>query len=195
MSIVRLWLNSYLHPRQAMDEIAQLTSPRYGTIYAFTRGMMLSLLLYLPFYLLKFKPITPAYLEIFDTPDYFLYAVFIWPVFGVLSWIYINGCGYTVLRLMGYPADFDKILNLGGLLSLTIGVVLLFFDWLMVFIGYHTSTAFMGISHIIIADPWAITLTVIFYKKHFGVPVWHSVLLGIIQRIFFIPLAMVFIRS
>jgi len=134
-------------------------------------------------------------LEIFDTPDYFLYAVFIWPVFGVLSWIYIHGCVYTTLRLVGYPADFDKILNLGGLLALTIGVVLLIFDWLMVLIGYHTSAEFMGIAHILIADPWAIALTSIFYKKYFGVPVWLRVLLGILVRLLWIPVGIVYIRS
>lgn len=193
--LTKIWIKSYLHPRQAMDEIAQLTSPRLGTIYALARGVMLSLLFYLPFYLLKFEPITPAYLDIFDTPDYYLYAVFIWPVFGVLSWVYLSGVAYIILRLQGYPADFDKILNLSGLLTLTIGVVLLIFDWLMVLIGNHTSAAFMGIAHILIADPWAIALTSIFYKKYFGVPVWLSVVLGILVRLLWIPIGIVYIRS
>jgi hypothetical protein len=34
-------------------------------------GGKATLLLYLPFYLLKFEPITPAYLKVFDTPEYF----------------------------------------------------------------------------------------------------------------------------
>lgn len=195
MSISKIWLNSYLHPRQALDEIARLTNPRYGAIYALTRGVMLSLLFYLPLYLLKIQPITPAYLEIFDTPDYFLYAVFLWPIFGVVGWVYLNGFVYVVLRLLDYPASFDQILNLGGLLSLTIGVVLLLFDWLMILIRFHTSAGFMGIAHVMIADPWAITLTAIYYKEYFGVPVWLSITLGIAQRILWIPFAMVFIRS
>ena len=195
MSISKIWLNSYLHPRQVLDEIAKLTSPRYGALYALSRSVMLSVLFYLPLYLLKIQPITPAYLEIFDTPDYFLYAVFIWPLFGLLSWVYLSGFVYVVLRLLNYTANFDQILNLEGLLSLTIGVVLLLFDWLMILIGFHTSAIFMGVAHIIIADPWAITLTAIFYKKHFGVPVWLSILLGISVRVLYIPLAMVFLRS
>ena len=195
MGIVNIWLASYLHPRQAMDEIARQTTPRYGALYALARGVMLALLLYLPFYLLEFEPITPAYLQIFDTPDYFLYAIFIWPVFSVLSWVYLNGCVYAALRLLGFPADFDKILNLAGLLSLTIGAVLLVFDWLMVGIGFHTSAVFMGIAHLIIADPWSIALTAIFYRKHFGVPVWLSVLLGLMVRLLYLPIGIVFIRT
>ncbi len=47
----------------------------------------------------------------------------------------------------------------------------------------------------LIADPWSIALTAIFYKKHFGVPVWVSVVLGILLRILYIPLAAVFVRT
>jgi hypothetical protein len=65
----------------------------------------------------------------------------------------------------------------------------------MVLIGFHTSAVFMGIAHIVIADPWEITLTAIFYKKYFGVPVWLSILLGIMVRILYIPVGIVFIRS
>lgn len=195
MNFYTIWLNSYLRPRAAMDALAEQTDPRYGALYALIRGVLLALFLYLPFYLLKFKPITPAYLEVFDTPDYFLYAIFIWPLFGLLSWVYLNGVVYVILRIMNYPANFDQILNLGGLLALTIGIVILLFDWLMVVIGCHTNAEFLGIAHVIIADPWAITLSAIFYKKHFGVPVWLSVLLGIVVRILYLPVGIIFIRS
>ncbi len=110
--------------------------------------------MYLPFYLLKFEPITPAYLKIFDTPDYFLYAVFIWPIFGLLSWVYLSGVDYVTLRLLRYPANFDQILNLEGLLNLAIGVVIILFDWLMVAINFHSNEIFLGIAHLLIADPW-----------------------------------------
>lgn len=195
MTFTQIWLNSYLHPRRAMDALAQLKDPRYGALYALTRGLLLSIILYLPLYLLKVKPVTPAYLKIFDTPDYYLYAVFIWPLFIVLSWVYLVGAPYIVLRLGGYPADFDQMLNLGGLLNLAIGVVIIVFDWLMVLFGLHTHYMFTGSAHLLIADPWSITLSAIFYKKYFGVPVWLSVLLGIMVRILYMPLGIVFIRD
>jgi len=178
-----------------MDALAQQNTPRYGALFVFVRGLLLALLFYLPFYLLKFKPITPAYLKILDTPDYFLYAVFIWPVFGIISWVYLGGMVCAALRLLNYPVNFDRILNLEGLLNLTIGFVIIIFDWLMVAINFHNNAYFMGSAHILIADPWSITLTAIFYKKYFGVPVWLSVLLGIFVRILYIPLAIIFIRS
>ena len=195
MGMIQIWLESYLHPRQALDALAGQSTPRYGAWYTLVRGVMLALLLYLPFYLLEFEPITPAYLEIFDTPDYFLYAVFIWPLFGLLSWVYLSGVVYVLLRLLGCRVSFDQLLNVGGLLDLTIGVVLLTFDWLMVVIGMHTSAVFMGVAHVLIADPWAIALTAYFYRKYFGAPVWVSVLLGILVRLLFIPVAIVFIRT
>jgi hypothetical protein len=195
MSFTQIWLDFYLHPRRAMDALAELPTPLYGALYALLRGVLLGLFMYLPFYLLDFEPITPAYLKIFDTPDYFLYAIFIWPIFGLLSWVYLEGVTYVILRLLRYPANFDLMLNLGGLLNLAIGVVIILFDWLMVAISMHTSAIFLGIAHVLIADPWSIALTAIFYKKYFGVPAWLTVLLGILVRILYMPLAMVFIRS
>lgn len=195
MSFIQIWLNSYLHPRQAMDALAELPSPRYGAMYALLRGLLLAIFLYLPFYLLDFEPISPAYLEVFDTRDYFLYAVFIWPLFGLLSWVYLGSVVYVILRLLRYPAQIDPVLNLEGLLTLTIGVVIFLFDWLMVALNFHTDEVFLGIMHILIADPWSIALTAIFYKKYFGVPVWLSVVLGILVRVLYMPLAWVFIRT
>jgi hypothetical protein len=195
MTFIQIWLNFYQHPRRAMDALAERQNPLYGALYALLRGILLGLFMYLPFYLLDFAPISPAYLEIFDTPDYFLYAVFIWPIFGLLSWVYLNGVVYVILRLSGYSANFDQMLNLGGLLNLAIGVVLILFDWLMVALNLHTNEVFLGIAHLVIADPWSIALTAIFYKKYFGVPVWLSILLGILVRILYMPLAMVFIRT
>jgi hypothetical protein len=149
----------------------------------------------LPFYLFKFEPITPASMKILDTPEYFKYATLFWPIFGLLSWVYLEGVVYVMLRLLRYPANFDQMLNLGGLLNLTIGVALILFDWLMVALNLHTNAVLLGITHILIADPWSIALTAIFYRKYFGVPVWLSVLLGILTRILYMPLAMVFIRT
>jgi hypothetical protein len=78
---------------------------------------------------------------------------------------------------------------------LTIGIVLIAFDWGMVALNLHTNATFLGIAHIVIADPWAIALTAIFYKKFFGVPPWVSVLLGILVRMLYVPLAILFIRT
>jgi hypothetical protein len=195
MTPTRILFLTYLHPRQAMDALAELKTPHYGALYAFMRGLLLALLFYLPFYLLKFKPISPAFLQVFDTPDYFLYAALMWPLFGVLSWLYVSAASYLILRLLNYRVDFDRLLNLGGLLTLAIGIVIILFDWLMVAAGLHTSANFMGIAHLVIADPWSITLTSIFYKKYFGVPAWLSVLLGILTRLLYMPMALVFIRT
>lgn len=195
MSFISIWLNSYLHPQRALDNLAEQNTPRYGAGYTLIRGVMLSLLFYLPFYYLNFEPLTPTYLQILDTPDYFLYAALIWPVFGLLSWVYLSGVIYLLLRLLGYRANFDQLLNVGGLIGLTIGVVLLIFDWLMVALGFHNSALFLGVAHVLIADPWSITLSAYFYRNYFGVPVWLSVLLGILVRLLFIPVAMLFIRT
>lgn len=115
----------------------------------------------------------------------------IWDSFG----LYVSAPSYLILRLLKYSIDFDQLLNLGGLLNLAIGMVIIFSDWLMVALGLHTNAVLLGITHLVIADPWAIILTAIFYKKYFKVPVWLSILLGILTRILYFPLAWVFIRT
>jgi hypothetical protein len=194
-SLVKILFQTYIHPRRALDALSKLDTPHAGFLYAFARGLCLSLLFYLPFFLLKFQPITPAYLAVFDSPDYFLYAALMWPLFGVLSWLYLSAPDYLILRLLKYPVNFDQLLNLGGLLNLAIGIVILLFDWVLVFLGMHTDPAVIGIAHILIADPWSIVLTAYFYKKHFQVPVWLSILLGLLTRLLYFPLALVFIRT
>ncbi len=195
MSPFQIYLNSYLHPRRAMDALARLESPRIGAVYVLARALLLSFFFYLPFHLLAFQPITPPYLAVFNTPRYFLFAAGYWPLFGLVSWAYLSAIVYILLRLFNYRANFDQILNLNGLLNLTIGVVLLLFDWLMVAVDMHTNAVFIGIAHVLIADPWSISLTSIFYKKYFAVPIWLSVLLGILVRILYLPLAFVFVRT
>ena len=194
-SLFRIALMSYLHPRQAMDILAKQESPLYGAVYVLLRGVCLSLFLYLPFFILKFEPITPAYLALFDTPNYFLYAALMWPLFGLLSWLFVSASSYLILRLLRYPVNFDQLLNVGGLLNLIIGIVIILSDWVMVALGLHTNANFLGITHLVIADPWAIALTSIFYKKYFRVPVWLSILLGLLTRILYFPLAWIFIRT
>jgi len=195
MSPVKILIQTYLHPRQALDALSRLDNPRIGALFALTRGVFLSLFMYLPFYLLNFKPITPAYLAVFDSPDYFFHAALMWPLFGVLSWLYLSAPDYLILRLLKYRVNFDQLLNLGGLLNLAIGLVILLFDWMLVFLGVHNDPALIGFAHILIADPWSIALTAYFYKKHFQVPVWLSILLGLLTRILYFPLALVFIRT
>ncbi|MBM3311821.1 MAG: hypothetical protein FJY80_09960 [Candidatus Aminicenantes bacterium] len=188
-------LDFYWHPRKAMDAVAKFDGPKVGLLFSFGRGVILSLFFYLPFHLLKFKPITPALLKPFDTPDYFLYAAGFWPLFGVLSCVYVSGATYVLFRLCGYRADLDKIINLGGLLDLAIGIVILLFDWLMVAVNFHTDPVFLGFAHIIIADPWSIAVSAIFFRKYFSVPYGLSVVAGILVRILYLPIGVVFIRT
>lgn len=194
MKLLQILINSYFHPQKALDEIAN-DNVNIGLIFALVRGLCLSLFFYLPFYLLKFEPITPAYLQIFNTPKYFLYAAIFWPIFGILSCIYLSGITHVLFRIFGYEINFNKIFNLNGLLNLSIGIVIIIFDWIMVLINCHTNAIVMGVSHIIIADLWGVILAFAYYKKQFGIPLWLTILSIILVRLLYIPIAIIFIRT
>ena len=195
MTAFEIWRKSYFHPRQAMDALAEYKTPQVGALYVLTRGLLLSFFFYLPLFLLKFEPISSAFLKILDTPDYYLYGSLVWPIFGSLSWVYLEGVTYVILRLLRYPANFDQVLNLGGLYSLTIGIVIILFDWLTIALGLHTNPSTIGIAHMLISDPWAMAVSAIFFKKHYGVPVWLTILLVILTRILYMPIAIVYLRT
>lgn len=195
LSFWQIWWNSYLRPRRALQALARSPAPQYGLAYTLLRAAMLSLAFFLPLYLLEIQPISPAYLSVFDRPDYFLIEAFIYPVFSMLSWLLLSGLVQIILRLSGYPSQYEQILNLNGLIALTIGIVLLAWDWLLILLGWHTFPTLVGISHVLIADPWGITLSTIYLRAQFGVPVWLSILLGILTRLVFIPITIPFIRT
>lgn len=194
MKLFKIWINSYLHPIKTLDEIAN-DNINIGLLFTIIRGVCLSIFFYLPFYFLNFKPITPAYLQIFDTPKYFLYAAMFWPIFGLLSCIYLSAVTYIFLKVLKYNANFDKIINLNGLLNLSIGIVIIIFDWFMVAINCHSNPIVMGVSHIFIADLWSIALSSVYFKKQFGAPIWLTIICVVLVRILYIPIAIVFIRT
>lgn len=193
MAFLRLWLTAYRSPARYADGLRDKPAPHWGLAAVILRGLIDSLLLYLPIYLMGWQPPTPSFIPIFSTEHYYRTLIFIGPPLFLAHWLLGGAMTHVVLRLTRRRSDIDLILNIVGMTNLVIAAVILAWDWLCIAAGWGDQY-FLGISHLII-DGWGIAISVIVYKRLLGVPVWLVILLGLLGIATWLPLAMTFMRS
>jgi len=193
MAFLRLWLTAYRSPARFAEGLRDKPAPHWGLVAVILRGLLDSLLLYLPIYLMGRQPPMPSYIPIFSTEHYYRTLVFIGPPLFLAHWLLGGAMTHVVLRLTRRRSDIDLILNIVGMTNLVIAAVILAWDWLCITAGWGDQY-FLGTSHVII-DGWGIAISVIIYKRLLGVPAWLVVLLGLLGIATWLPLAMTFMRS
>jgi hypothetical protein len=201
MAFIRLWLTAYRSPARFAEGLRGKPAPHWGLAAVILRGLIDALLLYLPIYLMGWKPPTPSFIPIFSTERYYRTLIFIGPLLFLAHWLMAGALMYVALRLTRRrsdeaPADqagIDVILNILGMTSLSIAAVLLVWDWLYIAAGWGDQY-FLGVTHLVI-DVWGIAIAVVAFKRLLGVPVWLGVLLQILNVVTWLPLGMTFMRS
>jgi hypothetical protein len=186
-------MTAYTNPREFADRLKHAPAPNWGFYAAFQRGLMDSLLIYLPVFLLGRTPPTPSYLSAFPTVSYYGTLIFLAPIVLIAEWLTSCALSHLILRLSGRRSDIDILLNISGFVALAIGSVIVVWDaaWLM--LGGMTQYT-LGISHLII-DIWAIVITTIALKRLQDVPVWFGIILNIVGIAVAMPFAIMLMRS
>jgi hypothetical protein len=193
MGYLRLWFEAYANPRKFADELNKAPAPQWGFLAALQRGLIDSLLTYLPVYLLGKIPPTPSNLSFIPTEKYYGALIILAPVVLLAEWLLSSSLIHLILRLSKRPSDIDKLLDISGFTALAIGSVIIVWDAFWVVVGGMTQYG-LGISHLII-DLWAIAITTIALKRMLDVPVWLGVLLNIVGIAISMPFAIMFMRS
>ena len=193
MNYFKLWLTAYINPKKFADELATKPAPNWGFIAALQRGLMDSLFIYLPVYLLGRIPPTPSNLSFLSTENYYGALIFLAPIVLIIEWLISSSLMHLILKLSSKRSDFDQILNISGFVALAIGTVLILWDAMWLIIGGMNQYT-LGISHLII-DIWAIVISIIALKRILDVPVWLGIVLNIIAIAVSLPLAIMFMRS
>ena len=193
MAFLRLWFTAYRSPARYADGLRGAPAPHWGLVAVIVRGLMDSLLLYLPVYLMGRQPPTPSYIPIFSTEHYYRTLIFIGPLLFLAHWLLGSALTHLILRLTNRRTDVDLILNIAGVTALAIATVILAWDWLCIAVGWGDQFS-QGISHLII-DTWGIAIGVVALKRLLGVPVWLGILLQILVIASWLPLGMTFMRS
>jgi len=193
MNYVTLWLTAYINPIRFVDELSTKPAPQWGFFAALQRGLMDSLLTYLPVYLLGRTPPTPSNLSFIPTENYYGALIFLAPIVLVAIWLISSALTHLILKLSYKRSDFDLILNISGFIALVVGSIIILWDGLWLIIGGMNQYT-LGISHLVI-DIWAIVITTIALKRILSVPVWFGLILSIIGIAVSLPLAIMFMRS
>ena len=130
MQIIKAWLSGYFKPSEMINIIKEQDTPFLGFITTVIRGLLNSLLLFLPLHLMGRYPSMPSWLTFMKTENYFLFLVFVIPIFFILLWLVLSGSIYIILRLViGKNVQIDHILNIFGVTSLIVGSFLVLWDW------------------------------------------------------------------
>jgi len=193
MNYFKLWLTAYINPKKFADELATKPAPDWGFIAALQRGLMDSLFIYLPVYLLGKIPPTPSNLSFISTENYYGALIFLAPIVLIAEWLISSSLMHLILKLSSKRSDIDQILNISGFTALAIGTVIILWDALWLTIGGMNQYT-LGISHLLI-DIWAIAISIIALKRILDVPVLLGIVLNIIAIAVSLPLAIMFMRS
>ena len=192
MDFVRLWLTGLLHPSTTMETLRTRPAPFWGFKAVLVRFVGTSLLVALPLALLERTPFQPSYLVFIKDDDYYLMLVFLFPVFGVFTWLLMSSCTHVGLRLFSRPTEFDRIANVIGISMLIPMPIVWVWDLTMIFTGAY-ALAPMAVSHTLF-QTWETALGVIGLKRVMGLNTRTSVSVATGVNLIYVLLGALFSR-
>jgi hypothetical protein len=159
----------------------------------FLRGVLDSLLVFLPVSLMGRVPPTPSFLSFIPTERYYAALVWIGPFVLVAEMLMGVVVIHVLLRLLGRRSDIDQIINIVGMSALIVGAVLIPWDWAWFALG-GVDQYFLGISHLVISL-WATVIIGVGLQRILSVPLWLGIVLSIVSIPIQLPFAIMFMRS
>jgi hypothetical protein len=193
MSFIRVWVTGYYSPTKLIEQLRSKPAPQWGIFASLLRGILDSLLVYLPVSLMGRVPPTPSYLSFVPTERYYFGLIWMAPIVLFVELLMGSVVIHVLLRLMGRHSDIDQIININGMSSLIVGAVLVLWDWVWFALGV-ANQYFLGISHLVIAL-WAVAIMAVGLRRILSVPLWLSIILSILIIPAGLPFAMMFMRS
>jgi hypothetical protein len=193
MNFIQAWLLGFGNPKKFADALINKPAPHWGLGSLVLRGMMDSLLLYLPVTLMNRQPPTPSYLTFFPTENYYQVLIWLTPIIFMVQGLLGAAVIHVCLRLRKIRSNYDQILNITGMSALVVSTILVVWDWLWFFIG-DADQFFLGISHLII-DIWWFVLVVTSLDRIMKVSRRSGIVVSIIALIATFPFAVIFMRS
>ncbi|MCU0510004.1 MAG: hypothetical protein MUC34_16800 [Anaerolineae bacterium] len=192
-TFLRLWSFGYTSPNKLVDALAGWPAPHTGFFAQLLRGLLDSLIVYLPPALMRRVPPTPPYLSFIPADRYYAALILLGPMVLLLELLMSAAIIHIVLRLARRASDFDALINLTGMAALVVGAVLIPWDWFW-FARGGVNQIFLGISHLVISV-WAWVIMFAGTRRRFAAPVWLALLANALALFGSMPLAIMFMRS
>jgi hypothetical protein len=177
MDFLRVWLTGLLHPSTTMEALRTRPAPFWGLKAVTVRFVGTSLLVALPLALLERTPFHPSYLVFIKDENYYLMLVFLFPVFGVFTWLLMSSCAHVGLRLFSRQSEFDLIANVIGISMLIPMPIVWVWDLTTIVTGAY-ALAPMAVSHTLF-QTWETALGVLGLKRVIGLNTRTSVFVAI----------------
>jgi hypothetical protein len=194
VSFAQVWLSVYYNPARAVEGLKHKPAPQWGLYGVLIRCLVVSLLWYLPAYLLGRTPSSAPSLVGVSAENYYAALIVIFPAFTLATWLLHGALSHLILRLSGREGGIDQVLNIDGVGNLIVGVPLVAFDWIaLALLGWQSATVGWGLIHLLI-DAFYVVFVVIGLRNILGVPLWFAAALVVLWHVVDIPLAMLFLR-
>ena len=192
MDFVRVWLTGLFHPSTAMEALRTRPAPFWGLKAVLVRFAGTSLLVALPLALLERIPFQPSYLVFIKDENYYLTLVFLFPVFGVFTWLLMSSCAHVGLRLFSCQTEFDLVANVIGISMLIPMPIVWIWDLTMIVTGAYALVP-MAVSHTLF-QTWETALGVLGLKRVIGLSTRTSVLVAIGVNLIYVLMGALFSR-
>ena len=192
MDFVRVWLTGMLHPSTAMETLRTRPAPSWGFKAVLLRFVGTSLLVALPLALLERTPFQSSYLVFIKDENYYLMLVFLFPVFGISTWLLMSSCAHVSLRLCSCQTEFDLIANVIGISMLIPMPIVWVWDLTMIATGAYALVP-MAVSHTLF-QTWETALGVLGLKHVIGLNTRTSILVAIGVNLIYVLMGALFSR-
>jgi hypothetical protein len=190
---LKTWLAGYYSPARFADGLRSAPVLRWGFAATLVRGVLDSLLLYVPAALRGARPWPGSFIPVLPNEHYFAHLIWLAPLFLLFSWLWQGSVAYAVVRLARRTCDFDRVLGIGGMAALVVGAFLAVFDPLWILAGLRSQVA-LGLVHFGFAL-WAFVLMVVGLRRLLDVPVWLGVVIGIATAVVGYPFNILVMRA
>jgi hypothetical protein len=166
VDFLREWLTGILHSSRTLDAWGARPAPSWGFKAVLVRFVGTSLLVALPLALLGRTPFQPSYIEFIPEEEYYKVLVFLFPLFGIITWLLMSSCAHVALRLSSHRTDFDQIANVLGICMLIPMPIVWAWDVTMIITGAY-SMGTMAPSHTLF-QVWETALGFVGLKRIVG---------------------------
>lgn len=191
MDFLRVWIKGYYSPNKFIDELLKKQTPMFGFFAVLIRSGSDALLLYLPLHISGRVPTNPSYLAFIPADKQYLFSIFIMPIYLIFLWLFLCSLIYIIIRAFEHKVNMDHILNITGMTSLVVGIILIPWDWIWVLCNWN-NPYLLGTSHLII-DLWAMTLFVVGFHRILNWKMRFIILLSIIWILIAVPISILFV--
>lgn len=192
MDLVRLWWSAVAHPSRAFAEVLRRLAPGWAFKVLLVFNVLISLTTNLARVVTGGALLLPSPLSFLTDRQYLLAELLIVPLVRLAAWLLGAAVIHLALRLLGQASDFDRLLQLGGIVYLVVMPYTFVVDWLSLALGVF-GLGLIAWVHGVVDLLWSLTLQVIGLRT-LGLPTRQAVPLTLASSLVTMPLLMSFAR-